>query len=73
MSKRKIEQLTPRLRATFELVNEGWTNTEIADILTITRRAAKARVSTLLRIFEARDRIELVVIGWKSKVRTAPR
>ena len=47
------------------LVARGMSNAEIADHLTISPATAKTHVGHLLAKLNARDRVQLVIVGYK--------
>jgi DNA-binding NarL/FixJ family response regulator len=62
-----LEMLTVREREVFDLiVKEGLNNTEIAERLGITQRAAKFHASNVLRKMGTPDRLKLAVMFWQS-------
>jgi len=62
-----IDVLTEREKEVFDLiVKEGLNNTEIADRLGITQRAAKFHASNVLRKMGTPDRLKLAVMFWQS-------
>lgn len=63
-----LSQLTPREREVLGLVAKGRSNTEIAEELHMSAATAKTHVSRLLGKLEARDRTQLVVIAYESRV-----
>jgi DNA-binding NarL/FixJ family response regulator len=56
LTEREVEVLT--------LVARGMSNAEIADHLTISPAAAKTHVGQLLAKLNARDRVQLVILGY---------
>ena len=61
-----LHELTEREREVLILVAAGLTNAEIAERLVITPATAKTHVSRILMKLNARDRAQLVVIGYES-------
>jgi DNA-binding NarL/FixJ family response regulator len=61
--------LTHREREVWELVVAGRSNTEIAGDLFLSEATVKTHVSRLLAKLSARDRIQLVVLGFEAGVR----
>ncbi|MCK6547855.1 helix-turn-helix transcriptional regulator [Myxococcota bacterium] len=67
LKKPSVDLLTDREREVFDLiVKEGLNNTEIADRLGITQRAAKFHASNVLKKMETPDRLKLTVAFWAS-------
>jgi DNA-binding NarL/FixJ family response regulator len=62
----ELHELTEREREVLILVAAGLTNAEIAERLVITPATAKTHVSRILMKLNARDRAQLVVIGYES-------
>jgi DNA-binding NarL/FixJ family response regulator len=62
----ELHELTEREREVLILVAAGLTNAEIAERLVITPATAKTHVSRILMKLHARDRAQLVVIGYES-------
>lgn len=56
LTEREVEVLT--------LVAQGMSNAEIADHLTISPATAKTHVGHLLAKLNARDRVQLVILGY---------
>ena len=59
---RSLVQLTPRQKAVFELVRQGMTNKEIAEKLQIAEGTVKVHISTMLTIFNLRNRTEFLLL-----------
>ena len=67
LKKPALELLTDREREVFDLiVKEGLNNTEIADRLGITQRAAKFHASNVLKKMGTPDRLKLTVMFWQA-------
>ncbi len=62
----KLAGLTEREIEVLTLVAKGMSNTEIADHLTISPATAKTHVGHLLAKLNARDRVQLVILGYQS-------
>jgi DNA-binding NarL/FixJ family response regulator len=60
------DTLTPREREVWQLVTAGYSNAEIAAALYLGEATVKTHVSRLLTKLAARDRIQLVVLGFQS-------
>ncbi len=61
-----LDELTTREREVLSLVATGLTNTEIAEHLHLSPLTAKTHVSRILMKLGARDRVQLVVIAYRS-------
>jgi DNA-binding NarL/FixJ family response regulator len=68
----KLSGLTEREVEVLILVARGMSNAEIADHLTISPATAKTHVGHLLAKLGARDRVQLVIIGYQSGLVTVP-
>jgi len=62
----KLAGLTEREVEVLTLVARGMSNAEIADHLTISPATAKTHVGHLLAKLNARDRVQLVILGYQS-------
>jgi DNA-binding NarL/FixJ family response regulator len=71
-----LDDLTPREREILQLVASGLSNDEIADRLVISPATSKTHVSRVMGKLGARDRAQLVILGYESGLvvagRTAP-
>jgi DNA-binding CsgD family transcriptional regulator len=60
--------LTDRERQVLRLTAEGYSNAEIADILSIAESTAKTHVKRILAKINARDRAQAVVLAYQSRL-----
>jgi DNA-binding NarL/FixJ family response regulator len=65
-----VDALTPREREVWHLVTAGQSNAEIAAQLMLGEATVKTHVSRLLAKLNARDRIQLVVLGFQAGIRS---
>jgi DNA-binding NarL/FixJ family response regulator len=68
----RLAQLTDRERQVLRLTAEGYSNAEIADILTIAESTAKTHVKRILAKINARDRAQAVVLAYQSRLMESP-
>lgn len=69
-----LSQLTAREREVLSLIGRGLPNDEIAAELTVSRNTVKTHISSLLAKLAARDRAQLVIAAYESRlVVPAPR
>jgi DNA-binding NarL/FixJ family response regulator len=61
-----LDPITERERQVLTLVGRGLSNTEIAERLCITTTTAKTYIGRLLAKLDARDRVQLVIIAYRS-------
>lgn len=62
---RRLGQLTGREREVLRLVAEGYSNAEIAGLLTIAESTIKTHVKRILAKIDARDRAQAVVVAYR--------
>lgn len=60
-------QLTCRENDVFKLILEGKNNREIAELLCITHHTVKAHVSSILKKFGVKTRIEVAIAAMKTE------
>jgi DNA-binding NarL/FixJ family response regulator len=65
-----LEQITDREREVLALVARGLSNTEIAEALFISHATVKTYISRLLAKLNARDRAQLVMIAYETRLVT---
>jgi DNA-binding NarL/FixJ family response regulator len=63
-----LDELTTREREVLRLVTAGLTNAEIAESLHLSPLTAKTHVSRILMKLRARDRVQLVVMAYESRI-----
>jgi DNA-binding NarL/FixJ family response regulator len=68
----RLAQLTDRERQVLRLAAEGYSNAEIAGLLTIAESTAKTHVKRVLTKIDARDRAQAVVIAYQSGLMDSP-
>jgi DNA-binding NarL/FixJ family response regulator len=67
-----LAQLTERERQVLRLIAEGYSNEEIADLLSIAGSTAKTHVKHILAKIQARDRAQAVVIAYQCGLVAVP-
>jgi DNA-binding NarL/FixJ family response regulator len=60
----RLRTLTDREREILVAIGRGWTNTEIADRLTLSESTVKTHVGRVLAKINARDRIQAVILAY---------
>lgn len=63
-----VELLTARELEVFRLMAQGYSNTEIADQLTLSEATVKTHVGRVLSKLEVRDRVQAVVLAYRTGV-----
>jgi DNA-binding NarL/FixJ family response regulator len=63
-----LDELTAREQEVLKLVAAGLTNAEIAQTLQLSPLTAKTHVSRILMKLGARDRVQLVVMAYQSRL-----
>ena len=61
----RLADLTGRERHVLRLVAEGYTNAEIAHLLTLAESTVKTHVKRILAKIDARDRAQAVVVAYR--------
>lgn len=61
-----LARLTPREVDVFYAIAEGMTNAEIARAFTVSLTTVKTHVARILLKLDARDRVQLVVLAYRS-------
>jgi DNA-binding NarL/FixJ family response regulator len=61
----RLADLTSRERHVLRLVAEGYTNSEIASLLTLAESTVKTHVKRILAKIDARDRAQAVVVAYR--------
>jgi len=64
----KMIKLTQRENDILDLMFEGYDNTEIADMIFVSRHTVKAHISAILRKLEAKNRTNAVYIALKTNL-----
>jgi DNA-binding NarL/FixJ family response regulator len=62
----RLDSLTDREREVLTAIGKGYSNAEIAEVLSMSLGTAKTHVSRILAKLDARDRTQLVVIAFQS-------
>jgi two-component system response regulator NreC len=65
---RDIDGLSPREREVLQLIAEGYTNKEIADILCISIKTVQAHRANLMAKLDLHDRGELIKYAIQKKI-----
>lgn len=67
-SRRQIERLTPRERDVLDLMAQGLSNSEIAEVLIVGDNTIKTHVSHILDKLDARDRVQAVIVAHQAGI-----
>ncbi|MFD4242823.1 response regulator [Streptomyces sp. NPDC058525] len=62
----RLDLLSDREREVLVAIGKGWTNTEIAERLTLSESTVKKHVGRVLAKLEARDRVHAVIIAYET-------
>ena len=61
----RLDELTTREREVLELIAQGLSNAEIAEVLTLERSTIKSHVQRILTKLGARNRVEVVIAAYE--------